>query len=935
MAYKIRIDNNKVYDLKDGFIIKEEYNETLDSATVVFSTYGESIGAQSFDLAEIYDDANKISKKSMLVDSGDEEIYSFNENDNNDHINTLMLFSQTKELERITLPNLSITQPITEGSTKKSVWTVIERYCLMYLPKVRVYRSSGRFELVSKYEIDYAVRTKFQNIECPEFQWNKPTLREVLTDLFSTADCIPIIRNNKLTYYSLTELGEPIDTSKLNYSKRSFGSADYIGELTIDMHNAIGTSKTRVCEKKSLRVSGGMWNTNDACFITQHPIYNVVSCKVSYYFMHNPDMVTLYTEYHKEIDITRFIVEKDIYDVSSTERYEGDDIDEALTHKQYLLYYERGSNKIEAWGFPTKIGITSHVLPSIEWILVLLGEAQKNGGFASNEVNEEGGTFIGLHVDLVYETLTQQAMHVGKYLPSKHPDNRVFDNQSSSYVDANHQSIFEYAKANRLGNKIREIHGIYFNESDIPQLGDYIGDEILFSREVHYDDEQFTFIGYLTKNYILKDYFTGVQAKRRSWQLAKGDEALTRNEIIKRYIEFSFDYKEEENSFYSSMNTNMFVDAFASYDSNSSIKYCTIRSTQTKPMEGGGSYIYEYPSGSHRYQLDLDKSVQGMSLCFNFGTMDNVAVDSYFQYDSDDNAYYSNLYKYCDENGEFRYLQIYLNSYIDAGDNQIEFDSDGTIYNSDSSSSGTQKMKSVLKIVMAKPKINNLACTDEFNRAFTLYKDNRETIRVSMQFEYCSDTKDIVVTQEFIKLCSAFNNLQSVEKTLKVYVSENETYLMSDTTPKGNYDSNRRAVLAIGAQHKLRLKLQGGTALNNIKSWCVATSDGKLLLGVNTNSTDTEVYANFLENRDCNIYKSLYDYRIVGTISDSQEELDEKYAELNARPLTTANRLLRRRAINSVITLQPDELSDIETENATIVEAYPEIEDSEEVKKES
>ena len=39
MAYTITLDKNLTIIPKDGFIIKDELNETLDSGTIVFSTF--------------------------------------------------------------------------------------------------------------------------------------------------------------------------------------------------------------------------------------------------------------------------------------------------------------------------------------------------------------------------------------------------------------------------------------------------------------------------------------------------------------------------------------------------------------------------------------------------------------------------------------------------------------------------------------------------------------------------------------------------------------------------------------------------------------------------------------------------------------------------------------------------------------------------------
>ena len=366
MAYKIKI-NNVEYDLKDGFSIKEELNETLDSATVQFNTYNGEIDAVPFDNVEIYDDDDKIEKKYFLVDTFDDEIYSFNSGfDADNHSYTMSLFSETKELERITLPNCSVTQPIESYATKSTVWDQINRFCTLFLPMVKVYdaEATNGFVYQRAFEIDSAVQTKFSSIICPEFQWNGPTLREVLNDLMSTADCIVVVKNKVISYYSLGQREEAasIDVTKLSLSKKTMSSADYAGELTIDMQNAIGKNVTVVCEKKGLRSTEGEMTTANCKFITQQPIYNIKSCKISYFLSTKSEQYSLGNAmYFKDIDITDYVVEKGVYDIASSGRYNPFGVsmttdttaamqETAKGYKHYLLYYTRGSNTIEGWG---------------------------------------------------------------------------------------------------------------------------------------------------------------------------------------------------------------------------------------------------------------------------------------------------------------------------------------------------------------------------------------------------------------------------------------------------------------------------------------------------------------------------------------------------------------------------------------------------------
>lgn len=53
-----------------------------------------------------------------------------------------------------------------------------------------------------------------------------------------------------------------------------------------------------------------------------------------------------------------------------------------------------------------------------------------------------------------YETIDETSLHVGKLSQIKHPNNKLYDGQTSQTVDLEKQTLHEYFKANRLGNKL-------------------------------------------------------------------------------------------------------------------------------------------------------------------------------------------------------------------------------------------------------------------------------------------------------------------------------------------------------------------------------------------------------------------------------------------------------------------------------------------------
>ena len=109
MAYTITLDKNLTIIPKDGFIIKDELNETLDSGTIVFSTFTD-IGKEPFDSVVIsgsLNNGNAITTIRQVIDSIDDTQLNFDyATPSHDYI--VSIFSETKNLERITLPSIKI-----------------------------------------------------------------------------------------------------------------------------------------------------------------------------------------------------------------------------------------------------------------------------------------------------------------------------------------------------------------------------------------------------------------------------------------------------------------------------------------------------------------------------------------------------------------------------------------------------------------------------------------------------------------------------------------------------------------------------------------------------------------------------------------------------------------------------------------------------------
>lgn len=856
--FKAKIDNKTEITIEDGYVIKDQLDETLDSGTINFISHS-PIDIAPFDTIEIsgaLENGNEIETKRLLIDTPVIDTENPNQEDEI-NICTSSLFSETKNLERITLPSLRITQS-KDATQRHSVAWYIARYVQQYSPKIRIGSTSNpaheNYSLVNKYVVDSIITQRFDGIECPEFQWNNPTLREVLNDLMMVDDCIVILKHNMVSFYDLKDFENQrqIDKTKLSKIRKSQTSADAISELTVPMANSIGQQTINRLEFIGLRTQdeSELENTN-AQIITQYPIYKLKRVDACFEIRYRQSSDDDYTTTYAELNITNFINE---YDEWRTLKAYGDNrhaLPYSTNGRNAHAYYKMGENKIE--GIIDSVKAHSTAVTKTTRLNLMVGEFFKN--FDSYSIRTD---VLDVSFKVQYETSAERKMNVGKYLPAKHQDNQVYDQQTSSYVDTKQMSIFEYAKANRLGNEMVEIYAEYDNEGDVPQLADKLDDNILFAREIAYFDNVISFHGTLTKNYILKNYFTSIQAKRRSWQYVKGNEASIRYDIDKSYAEWSF-YRKYEKYGYNLDYLNL-VTPLKNYTA-SPIKYACVR---TKDASNN-----QYPANPYYYALETSVETMGNSICIDYGFTDNVNAGIHIELDN--KIRLNQIYKYVDANGEIKEINATLTNEIDATDGTGEW---STI--SDDARVNLTRVKPRIKTIVQNP-VN-------FSTTRTIYKDNAEVLRECTQIEYCSDTADILCTDKFVERCQLASETNNDINDLKVYVSTDETYDLSDTKAKGTEHAGdiMQYLVAVRPLTSYTTVIVSFaniiTRLNytarQVESYAITDTEGNILLAVNSRKqTDRQIiYLNTLKTRDCNQYDGAYSQNVIFSISTEVEQ---------------------------------------------------------------
>lgn len=877
------------YDCQDGAVYIDNHNETLDSLTI-FLPPQNKIELESFDIIEIT--GNNINRKTLAIDTFVETQVAFNPDKFKYTIQTM---SKSKLLERVLLPNVSWTKRALSIDLKTALINLLDDYS----PKIVANFSGLLEEYVNKYNWNFEdYEELLENTKMPEISLKAPTLREAVDTLLSVINCICYLdAENYIKILDLQKRGNAIDTTKLNRIERSQSSQDYASDLEISVSNASHTSLanvdnlTRACEYIGWRNDENILLTTDNVRLeTDKPIYDLLSLKICGLVSGRAvptegDMVV--KNIYAEIDIvngtyswtdpvseitlnqtiSHCVEEKAIYDSLDVEE------------KKHCVYWTRGGKEIEGWG---KVYTTSSI-----WNYDVATNMMKylSGGSDGNSMlgykygltafDASGGiriggllpatwaTYVEKPFDLVnwffkveYLTESDVKLKAGKNLPTTHQDLSLVDNQQFPFVDANQLGKLEYSKISRLGNLMMTIHGDFESEDDIPKLGDTINDYVLIRREMQIFDNHIVFKGTMTLNNVNINYFTGLSARKRSWQLATAKESFTKELLKKYYCEFSFNAKTHDTP------DNDLVD-WATCETNGfarSLLFRVLKTWATPPFVlPVKSVIVGTWTVSGYYQLALSKYVLGNSISFVFGYDDNISVGRYVSNTADfGGGHLQSFYKYTTDEGTQSGYYLHLMRNIDPSDGDFTWLSENTVIDSGSSEFATyESMRAKQRI---KPKVNSIDTNQRlFYTQIANNKDNREIVRFNLQFEFCADNKDIVFGEKFIQEQHLIATTRAFYNDVKIYGSTTHKYKEGDKYGIGTEISGITVSIANGNQSSSFTSSGWDTnTYRSLSSYAICDSNRNILVAVNktvgNSSHRKQVFLNILKSRDRKIY---------------------------------------------------------------------------------
>ena len=743
--------NGIQYDIIQGATFAKEFNETLDSGSIIISGVEKLKNLTPYDDTFIYSFTDKSYKfkgypfdetnvrpkfyRHLLVDQFTEEVLRLGDKEEDGRYKyKIELMSETKKLETIQCPNISVTQPL-EGE-KTSILQLIYQFLELYGTQYKKAINDIEWKYCPKYTVGEDVVSKFYDVICPDFSMNTPTLRALLSKLFMFKDSIPYIEDDVLHCLDISKRNGKFDANPkyVNAVIGSRTSDNHCDNLRRNYSDAL--SQEGVCRSVEYL---GFRNSDNALMTisnmrieTGMPIYKINKMYMCYYkkvlvnYSNCKDTKLRERGEREEAilcrqDITKLVLlntERNIksldWDSFNTKVGVGspviklDSVDDMSQYKFMTVGYDIGSNIISGWGdmftYPgfyndNQYTYVQNIAAKLDYLYpwgvdseqyferhfgegsfvknLLPGDfellLQKGSSFTAMTSGDRTATFeffqnlispytnASLSLKGFFFSIDYYGFYNGAILHSKNngrDDVTINDNASETLTIIEQDAIFQKEKINRFGNKAVQINARYDKFYDdngnelIQPLGSvyespYEDDVVIYHVEYSIFDNCIQCIYYGVKNYVLKNYYTSVFARYRTWNLMSYNESIKRAENKKMYLIWSPETAYYENSSFlenfatSGNRYQSFIDGMSALVSfmNTRNNDKTIDFlTYDVPLQLNVAYLstYKYDENGvaveeYRNSVDMYMFTANDSLCFNVRTYDNYSAGIYIE----------------------------------------------------------------------------------------------------------------------------------------------------------------------------------------------------------------------------------------------------------------------------------------------------------------
>ena len=721
IVYKKNGNNIEFENFYNGYYIEKS---NISGTNYTFNLYviddEESMFSINNCIGKIANESNHITRKfyrHMLVDDYQETLLNLTEKI---YTYNIRLFSETKYLERILLPNISITQPLKKAK-KKSVWEYLNQYVNFYSPKIK-YVSNNEYNLYQeqqKYTLDPKLEEIFGNTYAPDFSLNNPSLRDILNQLMISKDCIPYVKDNVICALNISDVVGEFDMNSdyINYIDSSMSSKDYTNNLKTNYNNALSQDvSAHYIEYLGFRNSTqSLLKIDNLRLETRFPIYKINKIYMCYFKKAKIDgnEKSSFLCQQDITDLVRLNAERNILS-SDYEKFNEAvnslNFNEIKKYKMATVGYDIGSKYITGWGekytsiinsywdetktfIQNILNIIDRIRPTgstfyqSDFTINILEDALSNVVAPDFETtggpifeilssgDEEPSKFKGLFFKIDYN-----AFYNGTTIHSKDDDFGALttnDNPSSSLTILESDGIFEKEKINRLGNKVLNINARYSGTDNdyllLQNVGTNYENYIIYRKEYSIYDNEILCKYHATKDFVMKSYYNSVYSKHRPFNLLSYEESVIRAENKKLMMLLSKDksYYEEideinlinfdnyYNVICSSLFPNENISSYNEYDTKDKINTAVF--VHNVPLYSNpddfDSSIIGYEKRA--YLSDINIFVNGYSLCFNMQMYDNVSGGLYIDFPIKNNKIYEgNVEEHVVGSGQKWYIAV-------------------------------------------------------------------------------------------------------------------------------------------------------------------------------------------------------------------------------------------------------------------------------------
>lgn len=649
--------NNIELNYDDKIALKSAFNETLDSGVLIIPNT-EELSIKRLDEVIIKNDNEE--GKVFLIGTFVKEINCFEKPFLYKY--TINLVSPTLYLQSIQLPNITMSQPIL--GEKRTIYYQIKRLIDTFAPE---------------FTISAALQQATSDTIHPEKQFNRSNLWEVINQLLLPLSCVVTVGANKtlgFIYYG-TENNE-IDYSKIinivEYSKAD----EYCSELEMAAENVIDKNpNTFTAVGITPRSSEYVLTVENSQLILERPIYELEKVEV---YTGNSNGKSFTVDYavddsvyslkrdSRAWDITKFIVEDSVY---ATKRVFNQGIkiidgaydnnfnnEDCLEYKRLFMSYTEGGTTINNLATTEKsfFGTTVNQLPlelaiqyaMCEYVLKTYPGAKlvaRSDDTGFGELDPRTCLFT-----VTYVTQSGMRFRVRKNVTEELNERVLVDSQSSSYVDKDSLFASEQEKVNRLGNPELAITMKFDNLSELPNVGSYYRGYVLTDYTALIFQNSIDFEGNFTKDYTRLNLFTGINSKRRWTSIAKGSEALSRQDLVLIDLEITKETTSIQDK--SPLLTNIVSNIKSGLDKK-------IKLLATTTNSAGGTETAPATSINGFFRLTPTISTLGTNCLISFQMKSNYSVGVQVV-DSASDKYMCKDVRYVDDKGEFKWIKLYL-----------------------------------------------------------------------------------------------------------------------------------------------------------------------------------------------------------------------------------------------------------------------------------